>query len=64
MDWIHLEDMTYGNNLVHEVKCPNCGYKITYHGNHKLPDSCYICETKLTDNKETNKEARNGKAQD
>ena len=52
MDWIHLEDTAYGNNLVHEVKCPNCGYKITYHGNHELPDSCYVCETKLTDNKE------------
>ena len=40
--WIQLSD--YNNPMgltVHEVKCPKCGHKETYH--KEPPCSCYCC---------------------
>lgn len=42
--WVETMTVKHGNNIVHEIKCPNCGYKVTYH-NDKIPRKCYVCET-------------------
>ena len=44
--WINLPDKQYVDDLiVHEVKCPVCGYKETFHTDPH--EKCFMCETKL-----------------
>lgn len=50
-EWIKLPDKVYFTLTVHEVKCPMCGYKETFH--HTPPKMCYICE-EYRDYKEDN----------
>ena len=38
MKWIHISDI--GDS--HTVKCSNCNYKVTYHGD-KIPKRCLSC---------------------
>lgn len=40
--WIKMGDKKYNNLVIHEVKCPNCGHKETYHGDN-VASSCFIC---------------------
>jgi rubrerythrin len=44
--WIRLDDYHHNKLVTHEVRCPECGYKETFHGD-SIPDSCYLCESKL-----------------
>lgn len=45
-EWIKLPDKQYVDNLiVHEVKCPVCGFKETFHTDPH--GECCVCETKL-----------------
>lgn len=40
MKWLH----TFDNGDTHEVKCSNCNYKVTYHGD-KIPKRCLSCKS-------------------
>lgn len=46
MKWINMTDKNYTGLKIHEIKCPVCGYKVTYH-NGKEPETCYVCNTEL-----------------
>lgn len=39
MKWLH----TFDSGDKHEVKCSNCNYKVTYHGD-KIPKRCFSCK--------------------
>lgn len=39
MKWLH----TFDSGDTHEVKCSNCNYKVTYHGD-KIPKRCFSCK--------------------
>ncbi len=52
--WINVSSTVYQELLVHEVKCPVCGYKETFH--IKPPSSCYVCDTELIYEKEKDNE--------
>lgn len=45
--WIKYRDAIYNNSplVVHEVKCPVCGYRETFHVNP--PHECYVCGERL-----------------
>ncbi len=46
--WVKLEDVNYNGILIHEVKCPYCGYRITYNDKFDTaPKSCYVCGREL-----------------
>ena len=45
--WLKVSDNQFSELVVHEVKCPKCGFKVTYHTIDQLPESCYICGIKL-----------------
>lgn len=52
--WINVSSTVYQELLVHEVKCPVCGYKETFH--IKPHSSCYVCDTELIYEKEKDNE--------
>ena len=45
MKWIRVSDVQINGLMVHEIKCPVCKHKETYHFNY--PKSCYVCDTPL-----------------
>lgn len=45
MKWIRVSDVQINGLLVHEIKCPVCKHKETYHFDY--PKSCYVCDTPL-----------------
>lgn len=51
MKWIHLEDKEHNGLIVHEIQCPFCGYKVTYH-NDNVPDNCYVCSFRININED------------
>ena len=44
--WIEVNSTVHNGNTTHEVKCPVCGLKVTYHG-ELAPKRCYICNLEL-----------------
>lgn len=40
--WIKMGDRQYNGLVIHEVRCPKCGNKETYHDD-KVSSTCYIC---------------------
>lgn len=44
--WIKIQDKEYGQVMVHEIRCPYCGYKETY-TRTEAPSACYRCENRL-----------------
>lgn len=42
--WIHVQDSEYNGMAVHEVKCPVCKHRETYHAD-RFPKKCLLCET-------------------
>lgn len=43
MKWQVLSVNIVGTDKVTEVKCSNCGYKVSYHGD-KIPKRCLFCK--------------------
>ncbi len=46
MNWITITENRYNGRITHEIKCPICGLKVTYHG-VQAPERCYVCNTYL-----------------
>lgn len=40
--WKRLSDACYSGRVVHEIECPECKYRVTYHGNN-VPRVCICC---------------------
>lgn len=58
MNWITITEKRYNGRITHEIKCPICGLKVTYHG-VKAPEQCYICNTELHRLNQSKHEAEN-----